>query len=101
MKIENSWVNLTLVKMENDKTLKEYNIGKVFRIEDDVDYFHRINIIDVDEYYICLEINKEDEEYEIKYISLNDYFHFLKNHSEIRGIIKNMMNDGKEEGTKI
>ena len=91
MKIENSWVNLTLVKMENDKTLKEYKTGKVFRIDETVDELDRINIIDVDEYYICLEINKEDEEYEIKYISLNDYFHFLKNHSELRGIIKNMM----------
>jgi hypothetical protein len=85
MKIENSWVNLTLVKIEagNDRVmaLKESFTGKVFRTDNDVNELDQIVLPGDGEYYICFEINKEihytDErqpEYEIKYISLNDYY---------------------------
>jgi hypothetical protein len=84
MKIENSWVNQTLVKIEagNEKVmmLKEYNTGRVFRLDNNVDELDQIVLPGDDEYYICFEINKEVDlddrpsEYEIKYISLNDYY---------------------------
>jgi hypothetical protein len=85
MKIENSWINLTLLKVENPGTNKafklvEYQKNKIFRIDNEVNELDQIIMSDDPEYYICFEILKDIDieglvpEFHITYMTLNDYY---------------------------
>jgi hypothetical protein len=104
MKIENAWVNMIKVHIvsgeERMMMLKEEKGERVFRLvtgnglllpENEVNELDQIIIANDDEYYICVEVNKEvdeveiefdgakvfeykDPEFEIKFMSLTNYY---------------------------
>lgn len=81
MKIENSWINLTLLKVESPGTkLVEYKKNKIFRIDNEINELDQIIMSDDSEYYICFEISKDIDivglvpEFHITYMTLNDYY---------------------------
>ena len=85
MKIENSWINLTLLKVESPGTnrafkLVEYQKNKIFRIDNEINELDQIIMSDDPEYYICFEISKDIDieglipEFHITYMTLNDYY---------------------------